>query len=434
MSPSPLRAIAHPLERVLKVRPGEGAVLALAASYFFFLMLGYYLLRPLREALGIAQGADRLPWLMTATMVVMLLVNPAFSAFVSRLPRRRFIPLAYRFFALNLLVFFALFHLLPGRGGAALGYVFYVWMSVYNLFVVSVFWAFMADTFDEEQGKRLFGIVSVGGSLGAIAGAAVTETVSREGVFGLSERASAGVLILAAAVFLEAAARCVGALARRLQLSDRAGGPREPGPGALEGLRLIAGSRFLALLCAFILLSSLVSTILYLEQGAIIADAFPSESARTAAFARIDFWTNVLTLATQLFLTERLIRVFGLRAMLALLPAISILGLGALWVWPSFAVLVVLQTLRRGLHYAVDRPVREILYIPLGPGEKYKSKPFIDTFIYRSGDMLGAWSPALLSMLSLPVGAAAVAFSTLWLLGALKLGALHERMRRSLSL
>lgn len=288
-------------------------MLVLAASYFFFLMMGYYLLRPLREAMGIAEGADKLPWLMTATMAAMFLANPVFSALVSRLPRRRFIPLTYRFFALNMLAFFALFSLLPAHGGTVLGYIFYVWLSVYNLFVVSVFWAFMADIFNEEQGKRLFAMISIGGSLGAIAGAALTGAISRGSLFGLSVHAEPGTLILVAVVFLEAAVQCVYALARRFRLSDRPGGPREPGPDVFEGLRLIVASRFLALICAYILLFTVTSTFLYIEQGRIVAHAFPNRAAKTEAFAWIDLWTNVLTLASQLFLTQRLIKIFGLR-------------------------------------------------------------------------------------------------------------------------
>jgi ATP:ADP antiporter, AAA family len=421
----------HPLERILKIRPGEGRTIVLAVGYFFFLMMGYYLLRPLREAMGIEKGADKLRWLMTATLGAMFLANPVFSALVSRLPRRRFIPLTYRFFAMNLLVFFLLFKLLPGHGGAALGYVFYVWLSVYNLFVVSVFWAFMVDLFDEEQGQRLFGVVSIGGTLGAMAGAALTGVLSRSSLLGLSEHARLGLLILAAMALLEAAVQCMHALVRQFHLSGRAGGPREPGPGVFEGLRLIAHSPLLALICAYILLFTVTSTFLYLEQGTIVAHAFAGQAARTGAFAQIDFWANLLTLATQLFLTGRLIRIFGLRPMLALLPAISILGFGALWTWPTFAVLAIFQVLRRGLHYAVDRPVREVLYIPLGPGEKYKSKPFIDTFVYRSGDLLGAWSPTLLAMLSVPVGGVAVAVSALWFYGAWALGAIYKHMSRS---
>ncbi len=418
-----------PLGRLVKVRPGEGHALLLATGYFFFLMLGYYLLRPLREAMGIAQGADRLPWLMTGTLVVMFLANPAFAALVSRLPRRRFIPLAYHFFAANLLVFFALFRLLPGHGGTALGYTFYVWLSVYNLFVVSVFWGFMADLFDEDQGRRLFGFIAMGGTLGAILGAGLTEMLTRGMALGfpLPFKATPAALVLVAAGFLELAVLCVLTLARRYRLGNAAGGPREPGPGLLVGLRLIARSPYLALIGGYMLLFTLTTTLLYLAQGAIVARVFASQAARAAAFARIDLWVNLLTLFTQLFFTSRLITRFGLRPVLVLLPILTIAGFGALWAWPVFAVLAVFQVLRRGLHYAVDRPARETLYIPLGPDEKYKSKPFIDTFVYRGGDFLGAWAPALLTWTAIPVAAAALGLSGLWFWAGFRLGTLSRK-------
>jgi len=416
--------------RLVRVRPGEGASLLLATGYFFFLMLGYYLLRPLREAMGIAKGADKLPWLMTGTLLAMLLANPAFAALVSRLPRRRFIPWAYRFFGLNLLVFFVLFRILPGHGGTALGYTFYIWLSVYNLFVVSVFWGFMADLFTEEQGKRLFAFIAMGGTLGAIVGAGLTEALSRGELFGwaLHLKASPAALVLVAAGFLELAVQCVLALARRFRLGNQAGGPREPGPGLLEGLRLIGKSRYLALICTYMLLFTLTTTFLYMAQGAIVAKVFANQAARAAAFARIDFWVNVLTLVTQLFFTSRLITAFGLRPVLVLLPVLTVVGFGALWVWPTFAVLAVFQVLRRGLHYAVDRPAREILYIPLGADEKYKSKPFIDTFVYRGGDFLGAWAPAFLGWLTVPVAAVAMGLSGLWFWTGFSLGSLQRRI------
>ena len=418
--------------RWVKVRHGEGQALLLATGYFFFLMLGYYLLRPLREAMGIARGADHLPWLMTGTLVIMLVANPAFAALVGRLPRRRFIPLAYRFFALNLLAFFLLFRLLPGHGGAVLGYTFYIWLSVYNLFVVSVFWGFMADLFNEDQGKRLFGFIAMGGTLGAIFGAGLTDILSRGVAFGFSLpfKATPSVLVLVAAAFLEVAVQCVLALARRYNLGHQAGGPREPGPGLLEGLRLIAKSRYLALIAVYILLFTLTTTFLYMAQGAIVAKAFPSQAARAAAFARIDVLVNVLTLVTQLFLTSRLITMFGLRPVLVLLPILTVAGFGALWVWPTFAVLAVFQVLRRGLHYAVDRPARETLYIPLGADEKYKSKPFIDTFVYRGGDFLGAWAPALLGWMALPVAGVAMGLSGLWFWAGFRLGILQKNLPR----
>jgi AAA family ATP:ADP antiporter len=165
-----------------------------------------------------------------------------------------------------------------------------------------------------------------------------------------------------------------------------------------------------------------------MQQGFIVAKTFSSHAARTAAFARIDLWVNLLTLFTQVFLASRIITRLGLALVLCLMPVLSVLGFGALWAWPTFTVLVLFQVLRRGLHYAVDRPAREVLYIPLGPDEKYKSKPFIDTFIYRSGDLLGTWTPVAVAATALPVGAAAVTLSGLWLAAGILLGRLQRRL------
>jgi AAA family ATP:ADP antiporter len=178
----------------------------------------------------------------------------------------------------------------------------------------------------------------------------------------------------------------------------------------------------LQLICAYILLFTVTSTFLYLQQGAIVERTFQGTAARTAAFARIDLWVNVLTLATQVLLTGRLLTGLGIPAVLSLLPVLTLAGFGALWAWPTFGVLALLQVLRRGLHYAVDRPAREILYIPLGPEERYKSKPFIDTFIYRGGDLLGAWAPSALAAMAMSMGFAALGCSGLWLGCAFALG------------
>ncbi|HEX4845598.1 MAG TPA: hypothetical protein VFV26_05220 [Geothrix sp.] len=407
---------ARLLRRLVLLDEGEAPALLWSALYFFLLLFGFYLLRPVREAMGIARGADKLPWLMTGTLLAMALANPAFAALVSRLPRRRFIPRTYRFFALNMLAFFLAFRLLPNHGGAALGYAFYIWLSVFNLFVVSVFWGLMSDVWTEVQGKRLFGFIAMGGTLGAIAGAAVTGVLTRGiALGGLVLKVEPLSLLLLSMLTLELAVQCVKRLAAIFHLGDVAHGEREPGPGLLEGLRLIATSRYLQLICAYMLLFTITSTFLYLEQGRIVAGAFRDTASRTAAFAQLDLWVNVLTLATQVFLTGRLITGLGISAVLAILPVLSLAGFGALWLWPTFGVMALFQVLRRGLHYAVDRPAREILYIPLGPEERYKSKPFIDTFIYRGGDLLGVWAPAAFAALAIPLGAAAVACSGLWL-------------------
>lgn len=423
-----MTALTSRLQRLVLLRPGEGRALLCAAAYFFCLLLSLYLLRPVREAMGIARGADWLPWLMTTTLVVMLIVNPIYAALVSRLPRRRFIPWVAHFFAANLLVFAALFQWLPGHGGTLLGYAFYVWLSVFNLFVVSVFWSLMADVFTEDQGKRLFGMVSMGGTLGAVVGAAVTQGLS-SGDWGV-KLPPAGLMLLAV-LGLEAAVFFMLRLAALFKLSaGEAQRAREPGPDFKAGLRAIRQSRYLQLICAYMLLFAVASTFLYLMQGDIVAKAFASPAERTAAFAKLDFWTNVLTLAVQLLLTSRLLRGIGVSGVLLVLPLLTVLGFGALALWPSFLVLALVQVLRRGIHYAVDRPAREILYIPLGPEERYKSKAFIDTFVFRGGDFIGVWAPTLFAALMVPVALAALGCAGAWVAIAGWLGRLVNRRHR----
>lgn len=419
----PLPTPSRLLRRLVMLDEGEAPALLWSTLYFFLLFFGFYLLRPVREAIGIARGADKLPWLMTGTLLAMVLANPAFAALVSRLPRRRFIPLAYRFFAVNMVLFFLAFRFLPGKGGAALGYAFYIWLSVFNLFVVSVFWGFMSDVWTEGQGKRLFGFIAMGGTVGAIAGAGLNGVLTK-GVLlaGLRLRMDPLSLLLLSAFLLELTVQCVKRLATLFQLGDVAHGAREPGPGPLEGLRLIATSRYLQLICAYMLLYTITSTFLYLQQGAIVERTFAGTAARTAAFARLDLWVNVLTLVTQVLLSGRILTRFGIPLVLSILPVLTMAGFGALWIWPTFGVMALFQILRRGLHYAVDRPAREILYIPLGAEERYKSKPFIDTFIYRGGDLLGVWAPTALAVLGISASLAAVGCSGLWLGSSVALG------------
>ncbi len=417
------------IRRLAMVRKGETRILLWAAGYFFFLLMSYYLLRPMREAFGIARGADKLPWLMTATLATMLLVNPVYAALVSRVPRRRFIPLTYRFFALSMGAFWAVFRLAPAHGGVWAGYVFYVWLSVFNLFVVSVFWSLLDDLLTEEIGKRLFGLIAVGGTLGALAGASLTASLSQGfSLGGLHVQVAPSSLLLLSILFLEAAVFCMQGLADRASKVDLKPATPEPGPGIFEGLRLVATSRYLQAICLYMLLFTITSTLLYLVQGRIVEQAFQGQAARTAAFARLDVWTNVLTLTLQVLFSGRILVGLGLRTTLCLLPLLTLASLGGLWALPTFAMLAVVQVSRRGLHYAVDRPAREILYIPLGQDEKYKSKPFIDTFVYRGGDALGVWTPTLLGLMAVPVGAVGLAVSGLWVAVAVWLGRLRWRM------
>lgn len=404
------------LVRLIPVKPGEGAVLLRSAAYFFFLLLGYYLIRPVREAMGIERGYDRLPWLMTGTLIAMALVNPVFAMLVSRFPRRVFIPATYRFFAVNLLLFYTLLLIVPKGSVAYVGYAFYIWVSVYNLFVVAVFWGFMADTFTLEQGKRLFGAIGIGGTLGGIAGPLAAEA--------LVHRFGQPLLLLLSAGCLEAATRFMLAVARG---QGRSAGPvarREPSASALEGLRLIAVSPYLQLICVFMLLLTVLATFLYVEQGRIVEAAVPDRAARTALFARIDLWVNTLTLLTQALLTAWIIRWIGIVGALAILPMVAVAGFSALIASPTLAVVVAFQVARRGLNYGVTRPTREVLFTVLGPDEKYKAKTFIDTFIYRVGDASAGWLAVWLGTAAAMV---AIPISISWLAWGAALGLMQRR-------
>lgn len=439
--------------RLVMVREGEWPAVLLAGGYFFCLLMSYYLVRPVREAMGIQRGYDDLPWLITGTLVAMAAINPVFAWVVSRTPRRVFVPWVYRFFAANLVLFFALFEW--GGAGVWLGYAFYIWLSVFNLFVVSIYWGLLGDLFGPERARRLFGVAAVGGTLGAIAGAAATGALSGGfTVGGWSVKAGPGTLMLLSAGVLEAAVWCAWGLMRRFGVAGGAdgvarlasAGRQEPGPGVLEGLKKVARSAYLQLIALYVFLYTTTSTFLYIEQGRIVGEVFLTQEARTAAFAWVDLCTNVLTLTVQLFLTGRVMMWIGLRGTLMVLPILTAVGfamlMGVTWLWsivavkeflegaglpiilaaPTYGVLVIFQVLRRGMHYAVDRPARESLYAVMDADAKYKSKPFIDTFVYRGGDLIGGWTPLLLAKLAIPVALVAVPVSIGWAVVGMVLG------------
>jgi AAA family ATP:ADP antiporter len=414
------------LHRLVLLRPGELKPMLLSGAYFFFLLAAYYIMRPLRDALGISGELRNLPWLWTGTTAAMVLATPVFSALVSRLPRRRFIPLTYRFFALNILLFFALFKLAPTQAQLGIGYAFYIWLSVFNLFAVSVFWGFTADMYTHEQSKRLFGTIAIGGTLGAIFGSSIPATLAR--ALGPAN------LLPISIILLELAVQCVLRLVRHFGIDEQGAidtppalRSPEPGQGVLKGIALVCRSPYLLLIALYMLLFSVTSTFLFFEQARVVKAAFTDAASRTAVLARIDVIVNILALFTQLFLTGRFITRLGIATALALLPVLTLGGFALLIAMPGLWPVLVFQVLRRSMHYAVDRPTREVLYTVLGPDEKYKSKSFIDTVVYRAGDLTGAWMQPLLSGLGWIVAAVAAAISATWLATALALAALHRR-------
>jgi AAA family ATP:ADP antiporter len=407
------------------VRPEEVRALLAAFAYFFSLLFGYYLLRPLREEMGIRADVAKLHWLFWATAAAMLAAVPLYSAVLARAPRRRAVPWVYRFFLLHLLVFWALV-----RGGAAPVWVarsFYVWLSVYNLFVVSVFWSLLADLFTSAQAKRLFGFVAAGGTAGALLGSALVAT--------LAGRLGVANLLLLSAAFLEASARCATALARRgRERAAPAGEDAALGGSAFAGFAAVARSPYLLAISVQMFLFSLGSTFLYFNLLRTVAASLGDSAARTALFAKVDLAVNVAALATQSLATGRIVAALGLGGALALVPALSAAGFAIAAAVPGVRTLAAFQVIRRAAHFAVERPAREVLFTVVRPDDKYKAKSFVDTFVYRGSDALSASLHAKLAAagLALPaLSAAAVPFAALAVGLAVWLARRERRLERS---
>jgi AAA family ATP:ADP antiporter len=419
------------LHRLIDVDADEVALLAWSWLYFFCILSAYYVIRPIRDDMGIAGGVDNLPWLFTGSLAGMLVANPIFATLVSRMPRRTFITAWNRFFAVNLVLFFVALKFAADTQQVWLGRAFFIWTSVFNMFVVSVFWSVMTDVFSNRQAKRLFGFIGAGGTLGSIAGATLTTML-------VGEIGTAN-LLLASAVLLE-----IGIFAVRRLL--RLAGTRQTvtGTEALAGERVIGGnvwggfsrvvrSGYFLQIALNMLFFTVLTTFLYFQQAAIVDSAFTDRAMRTAFFARIDLTVNVITLFTQAFLTGRLVKTIGLAPSLAFLPVLSVVGFIALGITPTIVVLMAFQVLRRAGNFSIARPAREVLFTVVSREDRYKAKSFIDTFVYRAGDQVGAWSFALLGAIGIGIGGVsivAVVLALLSIVNALWLGWRQERMLR----
>jgi len=430
-------ALERWLMQVVAVRPGEVRALIWSFAYFFCLLAGYYVLRPLRDEMGIAGGVRNLQWLFTATFVVMLAAVPIFGAVVARLPRRRFIPLVYHFFVANIAIFWLLLTFDIGKLHVAR--VFFVWISVFSLFAVSVFWSFMADLFASEQGKRLFGFIAAGGSAGALVGPAVTVW--------LAVPLGPVNLLIIAAILLELAVWC----AHRLELASPrisgaavavpvvitpAAGAESTGLGGgwLAGIALVLRSPYLAGIALWVSLLSLAGTFLYFQQANIVAAASDDPAVRTRIFAAIDFAVGILTIAVQFFATGRLIARFGVGPAAGFLPIVFCAGFAALALSPALAVVIAFQAIQRAANFAISNPAREVLFTVVGREEKYKAKNVIDIVVFRGADAVSGWLFAAMRGAGLELAAvslATVPVAAGWFALALVLGRVQERRARS---
>jgi ATP:ADP antiporter, AAA family len=425
------------LQRFTNIRRDEAGPAFVAGLFFFCVLTALMVVRPAREALGMQRGIEAIRWLFIGTVVVTLLVNPVFGLLVSRFRRLVFVNATYLFFAFGLVAFYALLVLSPASIGQRTGQVFYVWFSVFNLFATMLFWALLVDRFSLEQSKRLFGAIAVGGTLGAIFGPWLASV--------LAKPLGTPALLLIAAGFLLLAIGAAGWLSRlrtdRVEPSrgdrDDAQVPAEHaviGGSAWGGFQSVFRSPYLLAICAYVLILAIMATLVYFTRLQMVAALGTNLDMRTATFARIDMITQVATLVLQAFVTGHLMKRLGVSVTLALLPVTVALGFIGLAIIGSLAALVAFEATFRAVQRGIMRPARETLFTIVPRADRYKAKAFIDTFVYRAGDVIGAQTEGLLGRLGMGLAALAsfaVPLAMVWMALGLWLGyAQRERAAR----
>ncbi|MBT0717905.1 MFS transporter [Rosenbergiella epipactidis] len=422
-------------QRLVSIKQEELAPLCWGWLYIFSLLCAYYILRPIRDTVSTLTGAHSLPWLFTAVLITMLLLQWPYNRLSQRLPRERFISYSYQACALILCAFALGFARHGGLHDLFLGRAFFIWISVFNLFAVSVFWALIVDIFDSERGKRLFGLLAAAATIGAIGGSGLTSLVANH--------LSTPVLLIIAVGLIQVSvfsAKRLSHCGRRLSQSateEKASHSSSAGglTPLLIGIRQTLASPYLLGICGYILFYSVTSTLLYFQQAAIVQHAFSQPAQRTTFFANVDLAINVLTLICQLTASGKILSRWGVALSLALLPLVSILGFGWLGVAPSLSVLVGFTIVRRSINFALARPSREILFTVVPTSEKYHAKVFIDTLVYRVGDQVGAWSyqaVSLMGVAALPLTLFSMILAAGWAALSVVLGRAQQRKAQQL--
>ena len=422
-------------DRILGIERHEYVAVAWSFAYFFCVLSSYYILRPVREAMAVGSGPDTIPYLFVGTFITMLIAAPIFGWVASSYPRRTFLPWVYLFFISNILIFWIVFTQAVDSGEEYvwLGRAFFVWLSVFNLFVVSVFWSFMADIYTREQGRRLFGVITAGGSIGALLGGAATSALVVPIGFHNLMPISAGVLLIA--VF------CIGQLKKWVhreheeKIIETVESDKPLGGGPFSGITHLFSSRYFLGIAVSSVIASLLGTALYMFAAELIETAIPSPDERTQFFSNMNVATNALSLIAQMFIVKHVVVRFGIGRALALMPLVSILGFAWLALDPTLAVIAILTVARRALGFGFSKPSTDMLYSVVTPEEKYKTKNFIDTAVYRGGDVVGTWSIKLMSALGLAgISLVMLPFAVVWAVVSLWLGRDYKRRAKALKM
>ncbi|MDQ4086854.1 MAG: MFS transporter [Pseudomonadota bacterium] len=354
---------------------------------FFLLFASYFMLRPVRETFGIAGGVDNLPWLYLGTFLATLVVVPLYGTLAKKMQRRRLVPATYIFSAAVMTGFGLSLMVDPDNVWAARA--FYIWLSVFNLFVISVAWSLMADVFNADQGHRLFGQIAAGASFGGLIGPLLSGLL-------VTPLGHGGLLLLSTGLLLTtliAARYLIGWREQHGRPEDPENPPEKRIGGSIwAGVTLILRSPYLLGISLFVILLTSVSTFLYLEQARVVEATFPDRDAQTRVFSAIDFVVQALTIFIQIFVTGRLTRRLGVTVLLTAVPVTMMFGFGLLALAATFPILAFVMIVRRVGEYALVRPGREMLFTNVDAETKYKAKNAIDTFVYRGGDVIAAWA------------------------------------------
>jgi ATP:ADP antiporter, AAA family len=375
------------LSRLIVAEPHEVPAVLGGHILFFLLFASYFMLRPVRETFGIAGGVENLQWLYLGTFLATLVVVPIYGTLAKKLPRRKLLPVTYIFSAVVMAGFG--FSLTVDPDNVWTARAFYIWLSVFNLFVISIAWSLMADIFNADQGHRLFGQIAAGASFGGLTGPLLSGLL-------VGPLGHAGLLLLSTGLLLATL------IAARYMLGwrERYGRPEDPdnppdariGGSIWAGLILILRSPYLLGISVFVIFLTSVSTFLYFEQARVVQATFPDRIVQTQVFSAIDFTVQSLTIFIQIFVTGRLTRRLGVTVLLAAVPLTMMFGFGLLALAATFPVLAFVMIVRRVGEYALVRPGREMLFTNVDAETKYKAKNAIDTFVYRGGDAISAWA------------------------------------------
>ncbi|MGO4685195.1 NTP/NDP exchange transporter [Hyphomicrobium sp. 2TAF46] len=414
------------VRRFVDVAPGEIGALLASFAMFFALLSAYYIIRPVRDEMGVALGKDSLHQLFTVVFVVMLVLVPLFGFVATRFPRRYVLPSIYVFFAANLVIFWLVLKASPEDRWAAGS--FFVWASVFNLFVVSLFWSLMSELWSHEEATRLYGFISAGGTAGALAGPLVTQGLVR--IF-----QPVDLMLVSSALLV--ASMLASLQLRRLRPAEAKGSAEPAGGGILDGAMKVFTNPMFARIALFIFIANIIGTFFYLEQARLVAASIANSADRVLFFSSRDLAVSVVTFLIEVFGTARILRRFGVTAALLALPVTGAIGVLLLTFDAALWIVAAVMVAERIVSFALANPAIKVIYTLATPADKYKVQNFIDTVVFRGGDATSGWLYALaggsLGFAGGATGAIAVPMVVAWLWIARRLGANHKERVAELS-